>query len=241
MLVLLHANPGNSQDYAAVLPTLSKNKRIIAIDWPGYGGKSHFTKPLAALGDISAILFYEILLEALEQLGIESAEFMGNSIGGNVAARLAAHHPEKVTRLTLVSPGGFTKHNPFTKAFCSFQGSRLGLSSRNFASLYLRKRNETVNAILARAKTAQSEKDAINLSRAMWQSFKTDKNDLLAVAKSITAPTTLIFGRYDPIIPALTDGRSAKKSISHASMHVLPCGHVAFAEVPEKFLKCLAS
>lgn len=236
-LVLLHANPGDSQDYAAVIPELSKHKRIIAIDWPGYGGASTFTKPLAAFDEISPILFYEILLEAWDKLGLASAHVMGNSIGGNVAARLAATHPDKVKSLVLISPGGFTHHNPFTKAFCRFQGSRLGLSSLKFAYLYLRKRNDTTNALLARAKSAQSAKEPTQLSRAMWRSFKTDNNDIRELAKQITAPTTLIFGKYDPVIPAITDGRSAKKSIPHAQMHVLPCGHVAFAEVPEKFLE----
>lgn len=237
ILILLHANPGDGQDYDAVITELSENKRIIAIDWPGYGGKSTFSKSLFELGTISPILFYNILLEVLDKLNIQSADIIGNSIGGNVAARLAAKHPEKVKSLVLVSPGGFTKHNPFTKAFCGFQASKLGFSAGHFAHLYLRKRNPTVNAMLARAKSTQSAKAPTKLNRALWQSFKTADNDLLDLAKNITAPTTLIFGKYDPIIPAITDGRNAKKAIAHAETYILPCGHVAFAEVPEKFLE----
>lgn len=235
-LVLLHANPGDSQDYAAVLPTLAKHHHVIAIDWPGYGGASSFKQPLAAMSHISPILFYDVLVELLDALKISKINLIGNSIGGNVAARFAAKHPEKVNALVLVSAGGFTKHNPITKLFCQFQGSRFGLPPQRFAQAYLRKRNPTTNAMLKRAKTAQSTTDAAALGRAMWQSFKTADNDLLSIAKNITTPTLLIFGKYDPVIPTITDGRNAQKCIPHAQTSVFGCGHAAFAEVPEAFL-----
>lgn len=236
-IVLLHANPGDSQDYAAVIPALTKNHTVIAFDWPGYGGLSGFHQPVKALPSISPILFYDILLECLAALNITQAHVIGNSIGGNVAARLAATKPDMVKSLVLVSPGGFTKHNPLTKLFCQYQGSKFGLSAHPFAQLYLRKRNPTTKAMLKRAKTVQSSAEAAALSRAMWQSFKTEKNNLLSLAKNITAPTLLFFGKYDPLIPAITDGRQAQKCIRHAQKQVLPCGHAAFAEMPEAFLQ----
>jgi pimeloyl-ACP methyl ester carboxylesterase len=52
---------------------------------------------------------------------------IGNSLGGNVAARLAIESRAKVRGLVLVSPGGFTPHNPITRAFCRLQGSRFAL------------------------------------------------------------------------------------------------------------------
>jgi pimeloyl-ACP methyl ester carboxylesterase len=36
-LVLLHANPGDYQDFEAIIPALAQNYRVLAIDWPGYG------------------------------------------------------------------------------------------------------------------------------------------------------------------------------------------------------------
>ena len=36
-LLLLHANPGDSRDYEAVVPALSGMFRVHALDWPGYG------------------------------------------------------------------------------------------------------------------------------------------------------------------------------------------------------------
>ncbi len=36
-LVLLHANPGDSQDFEAVIPALAKQYRVLALDWPGNG------------------------------------------------------------------------------------------------------------------------------------------------------------------------------------------------------------
>ena len=36
-LVLLHANPGDSRDFEAVIPALACTHRVLALDWPGYG------------------------------------------------------------------------------------------------------------------------------------------------------------------------------------------------------------
>jgi len=36
-LILLHANPGDSRDFDAILPRLAKDYRVLAPDWPGYG------------------------------------------------------------------------------------------------------------------------------------------------------------------------------------------------------------
>ena len=48
-LILLHANPGDSLDFEAVIPTLAQHYRVLAIDWPGYG-RSAAPDPLEAVG-----------------------------------------------------------------------------------------------------------------------------------------------------------------------------------------------
>lgn len=238
-LVVLHANPGSHEDYNAVIDELSTTRRVIAINWPGYGGESYFNKPLKSLEEVSPLVFYNILVEAWEKLAISNADLIGNSVGANVAARFAAQYPDKVKSLVLVSPGGFTKHNLFTKTFCSLQASKFSLPSSVFANMYIRVRNSHTKQMLHRAKTAQSSIESVNFSRAMWGSFKTDNNNLLEIAKKIKAPTILFFGLFDPIIPAMTDGKNAQKCIPHANSYILKCGHCAFAEKPTIFIEKL--
>jgi pimeloyl-ACP methyl ester carboxylesterase len=231
-LVLLHANPGDSRDFEAVIPPLSQNYRVIAIDWPGYGRSALPQRSKS----VDVLLFYKVLREFLLSLALPPAFFIGNSVGGNAAARLAAESPELVRGLVLVAPGGFTPHNFVTRTFCKFQGSRCALSPYRFASLYLKHRTPTTIAMLQRAATVQSTPECLAFNRAVWRSFAQPKNDLRQSVRNIKAPILLLFGKHDPIIPAHKDGKVAGQCIPSAQFVALPCGHVSFAEVPELFL-----
>jgi len=232
-LVLLHANPGDSRDFEAVIPALAQRYRVIAVDWPGYGksampGAPEQTTPLT---------FYEALRDLIARLALPPAIFIGNSVGGNAAARLASEAPELVRALVLVAPGGFTPHNFLSRGFCKLQGSSFSLSPYRFASLYLEVRSPTAKAMLDRARGEQATPERIALGRALWRSFGGPDNDLREAAKRIKAPTLLLFGKYDPAISPGKDGRVAAATIAGSKMVTLPCGHASFAEVPEMFLK----
>ena len=232
-LLLLHANPGDSRDYDAVVPVLGASGfRVIALDWPAYGGS-----PAPALSGEAGGSAYAATLDAfVTALGLPPAILIGNSIGGNAAVRFAASRPQAVVALVLVSPGGFTTHTCTTRAFCSFQGSSFSLPPRFFASRYLHHRTPAVLAMLERAGTIQSEPSRIAFSRAVWRSFSKPSNDVRDVARALRVPTLLIFGRYDPVIPAVSDGTAAHESIRGSELVVLQTGHAPFAEDPDEFL-----
>jgi len=231
-LVLLHANPGDSQDFEAVIPALAKQYRVLAVDWHGYGQSSLPKEP----EKIGVLFFYEVLHEFISALALPPAFFIGNSLGGNAAARLAIQNPELVRGLILVSPGGFTSPDFISRSFCNLQGSRFSLSPYRFASLYLKHRTVTTRNMLTRASTIQSAAPQKTLNRAIWRDFGTAANDLRAIAHNIKAPTLLLFGKYDPVISATKDGKLSQTLIPQAKLVVLPCGHAPFAEVPELFL-----
>ncbi len=84
-LVLLHANPGDHRDYDSILPVLSSQYRTIAVDWPGYGQSPSPQNPRSA----SAMLMADVLEDIVAELDLEQAIFLGNSVGGYAAARLA--------------------------------------------------------------------------------------------------------------------------------------------------------
>lgn len=231
-VVLLHANPGDSLDFEAVIPALSQNYRVLALDWPGYGQSAMPQHPESA----NVLLFYKVLREFLTALALPRAFFIGNSIGGNAAARLAIESPKQVQGLVLVAPSGFTPHNFITRSFCRFQGSRFSLSPYRFASLYLKHRTSTTKAMLQRASTVQATAERVALNRALWRTFAKPENDLRHSTQSIRAATLLIFGKRDPVIPASKDGKVAAQCIPFSQLVVLPCGHASFAEVPELFL-----
>jgi pimeloyl-ACP methyl ester carboxylesterase len=231
-LILLHANPGDSLDYEAVILALSKNYRVLALDWPGYG-QSPSPKQIDI---IDVVFFCQVLREFLSALELPPVFLIGNSLGGNAAARLAIENPELVRGLVLVAPGGFTSPNFLSRSFCKLQGSRFSFSPYRFASLYLKLRTVTTRAMLERASTTQAAVPQISLNRTIWRSFSTSDNDLRSIAKNIKVPSLLIFGKYDPVIPANKDGKLAASLIPDAKSVTLPCGHVPFAELPQQFL-----
>lgn len=231
-LVLLHANPGDGRDFEAVIPALASRYRVLALDWPGYGRSDLPAEPASA----TVMLFYRVLREFIAALALPPAFLIGNSVGGNAAARLAIESPQLVRGLVLVAPGGFTAHTAITRAFCRLQGSRLSLTPRFFASLYLKHRTATAQAMLQRAATLQSTPERIALNRAMWRSFAGPENDLRQASRDIRVPTLLLFGTHDPAIPASRDGVVAAGCIPSAQFVAMPCGHAPFAEVPELFL-----
>jgi len=231
-LVLLHASPGDSQDFEAVIPALAQRFRVIALDWPGYGKSALPQQP----DSVGVLFFYDVLREWLSALALPPAVLIGNSVGGNAALRLAAESPGLVRSLVLVAPGGFTPLNFLSRAFCRFQGSRWSISPYRFASWYLKRRTPTTAAMLQRAASVQNTLEQIALNRALWRSFAKPENDLRQLAQRVKTPTLLLFGKRDPVIPAGKDGKIAAQCIPSSKLVTLPCGHASFAEVPELFL-----
>lgn len=84
-LILLHANPGDSRDFDAVISALAEKFRVLAVDWPGYGKSDTPSPPAPA----SIPLYLSVIVTLMDALSITRASFIGNSVGGNVAARLA--------------------------------------------------------------------------------------------------------------------------------------------------------
>ncbi len=72
---------------------------------------------------MGAALFASVLEDFTKALALGPAAFIGNSVGGFAAARLAITHPERVARLVLVNSGGLIPMNLLTRAFCTLMGT----------------------------------------------------------------------------------------------------------------------
>jgi pimeloyl-ACP methyl ester carboxylesterase len=98
-LLLLHGGLGSIQMFGPVLPLLAQGRQVIAVDLHGHGR--------TALGDreISLVDMGDDLAAVLRELGYAQVDVLGYSMGGGVAFRLAAQHPQLVRRLVLVSAG----------------------------------------------------------------------------------------------------------------------------------------
>ncbi len=103
-LVFVHGLSGSWPNWLEQLPVLAGEHRVLALDLPGFG---HSPMPRERI----SIAGYACLLERLlDQLGMDAAALVGNSMGGFVAAELAIAFPERVERLVLVSAAGISTH-----------------------------------------------------------------------------------------------------------------------------------
>jgi pimeloyl-ACP methyl ester carboxylesterase len=111
-LVFVHCLAGRWPNWLEQLPVFAAEHRVIAMDLPGFG---HTPMPRRPISDRSiTISSYARLLDGLfEELGIDAAAVVGNSMGGFVSTELAIAFPQRVERLVLVSAAGLsTYHTP---------------------------------------------------------------------------------------------------------------------------------
>jgi pimeloyl-ACP methyl ester carboxylesterase len=101
-VIMLHGFGSSLQTWDAWAKALSPDFRVIRFDLPGAG----LTGPDPA-GDYSDARSIQIMLALMNRLGVARASLIGNSIGGRIAWKFAALEPARVDKLVLISPDGF--------------------------------------------------------------------------------------------------------------------------------------
>ena len=96
-VLFVHGLGGESLDWADVAAELADQFDCYALDLPGFADS-----PPPADGDFSLDAHVRSVVAVAETLG--PVHLVGNSLGGAVATRVAAEHPQLVRSLTLVSP-----------------------------------------------------------------------------------------------------------------------------------------
>jgi len=99
-MVLLHGAGNNALDWQWVMPTLVATHRVYT---PALPGSPDSARPAA---DNSPAFFERFVVTFVDALGIGRATFVGNSLGGLIALRVALSEPARVTALVLVDSAG---------------------------------------------------------------------------------------------------------------------------------------
>jgi len=102
-VLLIHGYGGDRNSWLFLQEPLAAGRRVYALDLPGHGTS---TKDV---GDGSVDLLADAVLavlDAIEPSGT-SVHLVGHSLGGAVAAAVAARDPGRVRSLTLIAPAGF--------------------------------------------------------------------------------------------------------------------------------------
>ena len=98
--ILMHGTGGHLEAFTKNLRALGERYRVIAYDFPGHGWSTVSTT------DLEIDHYIDHLVGLMDELGIERAHLSGESLGGWVAIKFAAKHPDRVLRMVLNTPGG---------------------------------------------------------------------------------------------------------------------------------------
>lgn len=182
----------------------------------------------------------EQVLDALFTHGIRRLAIIGNSVGGYVAVRLAQRRDTTIASLVLVDPGGFTLQSVIVQTFCRHLLGCPAIARWLIAPLaraYLgRLRTPSARTTYSCARHVRHHSQRLDVHCALWRSFADPYFDLTNLSPTLAVPTLLIWGRRDPILLAVIDGRRARRAMPHASTVLLPTGHEPFNERPKAFL-----
>jgi pimeloyl-ACP methyl ester carboxylesterase len=104
-VVLLHGSMANSASWMGDVGVLAQRFRVYAVDMIGEPGFSAPSRPPLASG-----VYAPWLGEVLAGLGVEKPALVGISLGGWLALEYATRHPERVSAVALLCPGGVGHH-----------------------------------------------------------------------------------------------------------------------------------
>jgi abhydrolase domain-containing protein 6 len=106
-LLCLHGFSDNKFSFAFLARELIKNYHIISIDLPGFGDSD---KPSNSRYSLQK--YQDWVLEFIKAKKITNCHIMGNSLGGAIAASIAADHPELFKSITLIGAAGVMDEEP---------------------------------------------------------------------------------------------------------------------------------
>lgn len=227
-VILLHGLGSVKEIWSANIGALSAKYHVYAPDQIGFG---HSDKPLL---DYKIVTFVDFLHAFMQSQNLSKATLVGNSLGGWIAIDFAARHPEMVDKLVLVDSAGL----PWEKApAVDLNPSSLADMRALLDSIFYDKKMASEEFVLQAFTNHVRNNDGYTIQRTLAGFAQNQFED--AKLSSIHAPTLVVWGREDELIPA-SRGEKLRDGIPGAKFVVFEqCGHVPQLEKPADFNRAL--
>lgn len=242
-VVFLHGFPTSGHLWGDVVPLMPPGHRLVVVDLLGYGRSD---RPLTRSVDVRA--HAERVLELLDQLRIDRACIVGHGIGGGIAQSLAIRHASRVSRLCLVDSVAFDRWPTIearlaraTLPLTRFLPASLLLAVlRRDLSRGFRDPERAVHSVDLYLRPFAND-DGRNALIAHIRALTTDETrELGERLASVTAPTAIIWGQGDRVIP-LWVARRLQQAIPRATLDVIPgARHFTPEEAPRQVADVIA-
>jgi pimeloyl-ACP methyl ester carboxylesterase len=177
-LVLLHGFSDTWRAWEPVLPALERRHEVLALTLPGHAGGP----PLD--GDL-----VDALERSLDEAGVGSAHFAGNSLGGYLSFQLAARG--RADSVVALAPAGGWAHGDESWRDVLHWQSRM-LEGAKAAAPYARGDDLQAHRVLGAAVSADSTQRL--LDDALETGWDVD-------AEKVTCPVRIVWGTEDELLP----------------------------------------
>lgn len=226
-LLYLHG-AGGLRGWDPYLADLAKTFTVYAPAHPGF----ETSTGLEHLDDmLDMVVYYNDLLDALQLPG---AHVIGHSMGGMIAAELAALSPHRVRRLVLVNAVGLWLDNHPVADFFAMTPAELGVA------LWHDPQSAVAQAMMA---VPQDEKAQLEAYLARMQHLSAAGKFLWPIPDKglkkrihrIQAPTLILWGQSDGLAP-VPYAQEFQRLIPGSQVTILQrCGHMPMYEDPAGF------
>jgi pimeloyl-ACP methyl ester carboxylesterase len=245
-IVLLHGTAASLHTWEGWVATLARTRRVVTFDLPGFGLTGPFTGQYA-VDDYHGDTYARFVLDVMDALKLPRVVIGGNSLGGEIAWRVATLAPDRFERLILVDASGY----PFApdSVPLGFRVARLPLLNRISEHL------------LPRALVAQSVSnvygDPTRVTDALVDRYfeltlragnrralglrmqQLDPGAQADRIKTLALPTLILWGARDRLIPPATAQRFAA-DVRGARLVVFDSlGHVPQEEDPARTVQAV--
>jgi pimeloyl-ACP methyl ester carboxylesterase len=231
-LLLVHGFGGDKDNWIRLAAQLEGEVRIIAPDLPGFGDSD-----APAQGDYSLDAQVDNLHALIGRLGLTRVELGGNSMGGNIVARYAARHPNRVGSLWLIANSGVAAapQSELREHIAAGRGNPLvaqdAAQYRHLLAWVMAQPPPLPNAFLdVLAERAVAVREL--RQRQFHQLYDADAEPLESLLQGLPVPTHIVWGELDRV---LHPGAAAllKSALPDATSTLMPgIGHLPMIEDP---------
>ncbi len=225
-LLFLHGASGNS-GWQPYHQELSNNYTVYVPSQPGFNG----TERPDWVYTINDVCHFN--LELAQTLGLQDYILMGSSMGGWVAAEMAAMRDNNLKALILVDAAGI-KPEEGEIAEIFMVSSQTRLAQRFHDPSQVANYDQYTRELTPEEQVVQHS-NAEMASRLCWRPYLHNLSLPYYLAK-VTTPTLIVWGRQDAIIP-VECGELYEKAIPNSGLKIIDnCGHSPALEKPAEFL-----
>lgn len=242
-VVCIHGLGASRTSFLELGHRLAGDYRVHLVDLPGFGASS---TPVRAAYD--APWFAEHVLGVLDELRLDRAHLVGNSMGGRVAIEAALQAPERVTSLGLLAPAvafvrrGFHPLVRLARPELGVlpHGIRRDIVEKQLVSFFAEP--DAIDPALAdaiveefkeRQRSPAARAALYSAARRIYLEPPFGKNGFYPRLAQLQVPALFVWGSHDRLVPAAF-ARYVREWLPDAQQIVLEgCGHVPQVEHPE--------